>query len=524
MVYPGRPSRGCQACIARKVKCDEGKPECERCKKREQPCPGYRDPEERKSMQRRRTRSAVSTSGPSTSSSAAPEASGARHHQPASSVSRSQSLGTPAVPPQQNFCDQAVCFFFHQYIIASTDGGNPGFLDFLPELYERTSADDALSQAVKAVSYITLSGQSSVKILSDKGHEHYRTTLQRITQMLQTPEGAAQDSLIVAIMLVVLFENVTYEKPAVMMSHAKGLHTLLLHRGVGQFTSPQSRAIFRHVNSHTQVRNIELSQYPSPETEQWLQGLDMSSPTAGSISEKYRIASIRAAAKEALSHPHNTRDIEARLLEILEQARELDADVARWARDLPPSCRYNVWRLDANGDAGQVMEVPGSSTALPGLMEDSSQHILIYADVWFASLWAGHRTSRLMLNETIIRIARRLNLTYAQQDAITVIQEMCTETCASIPFSLGDVQVRTDGMGREVLEMNIDSRTKKGAGAGAYFVVWSLRHVVSCEFATEAQIQSASEALVRIGAQYGIKQALTLANRQYQCHPGATSR
>lgn len=341
--------------------------------------------------------------------------------------------------------------------------------------------------------------------------------------MLQTPEGTAQDSLIVAIMLVVLFENVTYEKPAVMMSHAKGLHTLLLHRGIGQFSSPQSQAIFRHVNPHTQVRNIELSEYPSPETEQWLQGLDMSGPTAGSIYEKYRIAHVRAAAKEALSHPHNTRDIEARLLEILEQARELDADVACWARDLPPSCRYSVWRLDTNGDAEQV--TVSELTAVPaGLVEDSTQHILTYADVWFASLWAGHRTSRLMLNETIIRIARRLNLPYAQQDAIIVMQNMCTETCASIPFSLGDVQLRTDGMGREVLEMNIDSRTKKGAGVGAYFVVWSLRHLVSCEFAAEAQVLSASEALVRIGAQYGIKQALTLANRQYQCHPGASNR
>ncbi|KAK5032589.1 hypothetical protein LTS07_003998 [Exophiala sideris] len=476
------------------------------------------------SRPRRATHSAVSTSGPSTSSSAAPEASQSRQRESARSISHSQSLGAPIVPPQQNFCDQAVCLFFHQYIIASTNGGNPGFLDFLPELYALSDTEDALSQAVKAVSYITLSGQSSVKILSDKGHEHYRTTLQRITQMLQTPESAAQDSLIIAIMLVVLFENVTYEKPAVMMSHAKGLHTLLLHRGVGQFTSPQSRAIFRHVNSHTQVRNIELSEYPSPETEQWLQGLDMSSPTAGSISEKYRIANVRAAAKEALSHPHNTRDIEARLLEILQEARELDADVARWARELPPSCGYHVWRLDANGDAEQIIEVPDITAAPPGFMQDSAQRMLTYVDVWFASLWAGHRTSRLMLNETMLRIARRLNLPYAQQDATTIMQEMCTETCASIPFSLGDIQVRTDGMGREVLEMNIDSRTKKGAGAGAYFVVWSLRHVVSCEFASEAQVQSASEALVRVGAQYGIKQALTLANRQYQCHPGATNR
>jgi hypothetical protein len=474
------------------------------------------------------TRSALSTSGPSTSSRLSPEASGSRQHEPESSISGSQNFGAPIVPPQQNFCDQAVCFFFHQYVIASSDGGNPGFLDFLPDLYGRSKADDALAQAVKAISYITLSGKSSVKVLFARGHEHYRNTLQRITQMLESPEDIAQDSLIVAIMLVVLFEYVTHERPAIMMSHAKGLHTLLLHRGVGQFSRSQGWAIFRHVNSHTQIRNIELSEHPSPETVQWLQGLDMASPAAGSISEKYRIAQVRATATEALSLSLNTTEIDAKVLETLQQAREVDAEIARWAEDLPRSCQYHIWRLNANGVAEQTTDLPDRNTeaaeAPPGLAKNSAQHILTYADVWFASIWHGHRTSRLMLNETIIRIARRLNLPAAARGAITVMQQICSDTCASIPFSLGDIQVRTDEVGREILEMNIDSRTKEGAGAGAYFVVWSLRHVVSCEFASEAQVQTASEALVRIGAQFGIRQAFMLASRQYQCHSNAVIR
>lgn len=500
----------------------------ERCKKREQPCPGYRNPKDRKFVRMDKTNPVLLTSGPSPTSRPSPEASASRQQVPESFVLASQNFRAPIVPPQQNLCDQAVCFFFHQYIIASSDGGNPGFLDFLPDLYERSKPDDALAQAVKAISYIALSGKSSVKVLFARGHEHYRTTLQRITQMLQSPEDTVQDSLIVAIMLVVLFENVTRESPAVMMSHAKGLHTLLLHRGVGQVSSSHGWAIFRHVNSHTQVRNIELSEHPSPETVQWLQKRDMSSPVAGSITVKYRIAQVRATATEALSLPHHTTDIDANLLEILQQAREVDAEVAGWAEDLPRSCRYHAWRLDTNGVAEQTADLPDknieAADAPPGLARNSAQHILTYADVWFASLWHGHRTSRLMLNETIIRIARRLNLPAAARDAITVMQQMCSDTCASISFSLGDIQVRTDEAGREFLEMNIDSRTKKGAGAGAYFVVWSLRHIVSCESATEAQVQTASEALVRIGAQFGIRQAFTLANRQYQCHPGAMIR
>ncbi|KAL3471293.1 hypothetical protein BJX99DRAFT_237769 [Aspergillus californicus] len=42
MVYPGGPSRGCYTCRARKVKCDEMKPVCERCIKGNRTCGGYR--------------------------------------------------------------------------------------------------------------------------------------------------------------------------------------------------------------------------------------------------------------------------------------------------------------------------------------------------------------------------------------------------------------------------------------------------------------------------------------------------
>jgi hypothetical protein len=149
----------------------------------------------------------------------------------------------------------------------------------------------------------------------------------------------------------------------------------------------------------------------------------------------------------------------------------------------------------------------------------SVQYILTYTDVRFAPLWAGHRTSCLMLNETMITLARGLNIPAVAKRAIIVMQQMLSATCASIAFSLGDVQVRTDRSGHEFLDMGIDSHVRQGGGAGEYLIVWSMRHVVRCEFASETHIKTASEALVRIGAQFGVKQAFTFANRQYQWHP-----
>lgn len=253
-----------------------------RCKKREQPCPGYRNLRDRRSVRltdRTRQSSAPSTNAASTSSLPLSEASTFQGLGPASSnedvgfshpASRSfngpsrskgwramqdDGISRPSSPPRsslpQNFADQAVCFFFHQYIVKANDVGSPGFLNFVPELYKHSEPDNALTHSIMAISFISLSAQSSVKTLAARGHEHYRTTLKRVTRMLESPEEAIQDSLIVAILLLVLFENITREKPAVMMSHARGLHTLLLHRGEDQLWNVRGLAIFRHVHAHT---------------------------------------------------------------------------------------------------------------------------------------------------------------------------------------------------------------------------------------------------------------------------------
>lgn len=44
MVNTGHPSRACKLCRARRIKCDETKPHCLKCKKAKRQCPGYRDP------------------------------------------------------------------------------------------------------------------------------------------------------------------------------------------------------------------------------------------------------------------------------------------------------------------------------------------------------------------------------------------------------------------------------------------------------------------------------------------------
>lgn len=107
--------------------------------------------------------------------------------------------------------------------------------------------------------------------------------------------------------------------------------------------------------------------------------------------------------------------MEAQLLAVLDEARETDDEVSIWAENLACPCRPQVWRSDSIDTTENVAELPDhhpeGRQEYPNLAEPSVKHMFTYADVWFASLWHGHRTSHLMLNETIIRLARRLNLT-----------------------------------------------------------------------------------------------------------------
>jgi hypothetical protein len=271
-----------------------------------------------------------------------------------------------------------------------------------------------------------------------------------------------------------------------------------------------------------QIRNIELSEQPTPETVPWMQGLDKSFPAARSIWEKFRISQVRATAADLLALPLDNPGTEEKLLSLLYEARELDAEAARWSDDAPLSWRYRAWKLNLDASAETTADLLDTSHEVnelrSGLPESSILYILTYADVWFASMWHGHRTSRLILHETMVRLAHSLNLSSIAQDSITIMQQLLFETCASIAFSLGEVRVRTGPLGRDRLDLNMESHTEQGSGAGAYFIVWSLRHVVSSDFASVTQIQRASEALVRIGALFGIKQAVQLADRQYKCH------
>ncbi|KAJ5363542.1 uncharacterized protein N7496_009255 [Penicillium cataractarum] len=92
-----------------------------------------------------------------------------------------------------------------------------------------------------------------------------------------------------------------------------------------------------------------------------------------------------------------------------------------------------------------------------------------------------------------------------------VIQEMTTDTCRSLPFSLSDV----DTLGRPT---NPKDNSRSIRAAQGYGLLWPLWYILSCGMPTPTQVQQIRTVLSRIGSSLGIKLALILAREAERMH------
>lgn len=145
--------------------------------------------------------------------------------------------------------------------------------------------------------------------------------------------------------------------------------------------------------------------------------------------------------------------------------------------------------------------------------------LMVYKTIGNAVIWNYYRAARVMLQQLLFN----LNRTYLsikdktrkpddpshaipaldEANLRAVVQEMTTDVCRSIPFSLSDV----DELGR--LAGPVDGKPIRAAQA--YGLIWPLWYVLSCGMPTEAQFNQIREVLWSIGSTLGIKLALILA-------------
>lgn len=209
MVYRGVPSKACHECRVRRTRCNEARPTCGQCKRTGRLC-GYRDPvsilfrNENEKLCRKSTISLInaneSPSFPTYLSTATI----------INTISEENwqlplQLICPGMPEEE----QAVCHVFHHYVFTNNPQvASKGYLDFLPDLMCTPSParHSYLSDAVIALGLAGIAKLDRSGCTTRRAKLRYNKAVSQIGQLLGDTKEATKDELLVAVMILGLFE------------------------------------------------------------------------------------------------------------------------------------------------------------------------------------------------------------------------------------------------------------------------------------------------------------------------------
>lgn len=102
---------------------------------------------------------------------------------------------------------QAVCLFFHDYVIKSSEATTDfGHLQILPDLWDKEDSTPALKEAVSATALMSLGHRSSLGHLVVQARQRYGMALRLIASALSNYEEIQKDSTLAAILCAGLYE------------------------------------------------------------------------------------------------------------------------------------------------------------------------------------------------------------------------------------------------------------------------------------------------------------------------------
>lgn len=151
------------------------------------------------------------------------------------------------------------------------------------------------------------------------------------------------------------------------------------------------------------------------------------------------------------------------------------------------------------------------------------ESLITYQRIAMVAIWNYYRAIRIVLQRLVLELHRNLasfvgtssgDAFQDDPEAISVIHEMITDICRSIPFALGDV----DSRGNPISSAEGKPQIRAFHG---YTLLWPLWYVLSCGLATPEQAQQIRSVLSRVGSALGIKLALILAEAPSGQLPGA---
>ena len=387
---------------------------------------------------------------------------------------------------------QAVCAFFHDYVLYGLGDGRGGYLDFLPELYREQSDTPYFAEALAAVSMASFANRTSMEHLVLRARKSYGRTLSLINKALDDKAEAKSDRLLTSLFLLNKYENISGDKPTMWESHGKGQMELIRLRGLEQFSTSRGRNLYRLIHFRQRVQDLAFRREPT-------NPLNAASEAFNPAAHAAKLAGIVSRVKElqSLVPPVSEPGLQHSGWDLL--ALDLQQEMQRWSDASPEPFRY--WSLP-----------PCESLPFSDLDATSiyPKGIFVFKSVQTATVWNVFWCGQIVLLQTMLEY--RYGLSAEEYDRSPLpsrygiyqsLQDAVDNVCATVPFLLGEI----DSKGA----LNTQSQ---GKAIGGYNQVWSLHVAGSVNCLSPAREAWISDRLLHIGNVFGIKQALVL--RQYR--------
>ncbi|OJD15512.1 hypothetical protein AJ78_04243 [Emergomyces pasteurianus Ep9510] len=460
------PSHGCRTCKRRRVKCDETRPICNRCRKADLTCDNveegnfiFLNENEFVVGRRKRPRGPnVSARMVSPAGNGAPNSSPSemtdrgitaqalqsRQHMPRSSVS--QTLGTP-------IDEQALNYYYRSYLEME---------HLLPDIADShlkyvtvsrcfAEPQSILSLAIFAVSHATFGRALKSHASLNLGGKQYSKALVKTNLALQNASHATDDDVLLAIMLLSFYENSVMGKGTSTASshaiqtwasrsfahHDGALAVLKLRRQVPQRCSSAlvlDKLVRRQLTRSLLLRSIPLPPWLEDGSEYGEHGsaLELDICLAEVAKLRARAQSIFTGFQISLS---DGCDKQAIMHQLLKEAHTADRALLSWTDNVPLENWYSTHTVKDDGHDVTNCGVFGNV-------------VHIYPTVGHAGMWNRYRALRLGVNDIILQALSTLagmtdsdGATESLEEAVNLtIQHLSDDLCASVPYMFGRVR------------------------------------------------------------------------------------
>ncbi|PNS21705.1 hypothetical protein CAC42_1559 [Sphaceloma murrayae] len=517
MVYTG-PSDGCHLCRKRRIKCDGGRPNCQRCIIYKAKCPGYRSESDykfvnengatenktlaiRKRAGSTRPTTTTTKSSPSSSITSSTSRSSKNSQSPQWIARRPQSdpniiSSTPA------WEDWSINSFVHDWTIPdAADGNSVGFLDFLPSLYLRTKPELDFSLALKAASFASFANQHNSPEMMAKARASYGKALTALNSSLRNYEAALRDTTIASIVLLQIFEHITCEDSLSIGNHDAGLRMLFAMRGNKQLESSQGRSIARIVMGYLHGRDVAQTQESTDLMRRGCHylGYPPEHPARQRKPDVRNMTDILAVLTPFFHRAPSDPLVLSEGIRELRSTIDFDATYANWETSLPES-----WHRKEITVAFDPFRTTASSIPSTGIVH-------MYRTPLTACYINLYRIQYIVLHKVMLRVAAHLGLSdwSIPPTATTPGKKLDAARSLAIIHRLNDEVLASAACA--MAEVNQDgtiAHMSPGRAVGAYYMLWPLTHIQQDANSTPQQRFDAKRALNFIGNVLGVRRGI----------------